>query len=140
MIDRNLARGLFCALVAIGFGAGSLRYSVGTLAHAGPGFFPLTVSCLLFAISVIMIGRSFFIEREPLQFNWKNIAYVAAGLVALVLASEHVSMILGIFLLVFIAALGGATYSWKRNLVVSAALVAVAFGFQHLLGLDLGLL
>ncbi|MBV8394612.1 MAG: tripartite tricarboxylate transporter TctB family protein [Alphaproteobacteria bacterium] len=140
MIDRNLARGLFCALVAIGFGLGALRYPVGNLAHAGPGFFPLTVSCLLLAVALMMIARSRFTTPAPLQFNWKNIAYVVAGLVSLVLASAHVSMILGIFLLVFISALGGASYSWKRNLIVSAALVAVAFGFQTLLGLDLGLL
>jgi hypothetical protein len=125
--------------VAIGFGIGSLRYPVGNLAHAGPGFFPLTVSCLLFGLSTIMIVRSFFATRQRLQFNWKNITFVVAGLVALVLASAHVNMILGIFLLVFIATLGGASYSWKRNIVISAALIAVAYAFQAFLGLELGL-
>jgi hypothetical protein len=139
MIDRNLARGLFCAVVGLGFGLGSLRYPFGSLAHAGPGFFPLTVSCLLGLIGIAMIIRSRFTEKVAFQFNWKNVAFVAAGLVSFVVAAERVSTILGIFLLVFIASIGGTTYSWKRNLIVSAALVAVAFAFQTFLGLNLEL-
>jgi hypothetical protein len=33
MIDRNLARGLFLAAVALAFGIGSLRYPIGDFAR-----------------------------------------------------------------------------------------------------------
>jgi hypothetical protein len=139
MIDRHMARGIFCAAVGIAFGAGALRYPIGTLAHAGSGFFPLMVSSALVAIAIIMIIRARFTKGAPLQFNWKNIAYVVVGLTGLVVMSEYFSMIAGIVWLVFVAAFGGTSYSWKRNLIVSAALIAVAFAFQKFLGLDLGL-
>jgi hypothetical protein len=41
--------------------------------------------------------------------------------------------------MVFVASLAGTSYSWKRSLKISAGLIAVAFAFQKLLGLNLPL-
>ena len=41
--------------------------------------------------------------------------------------------------MVFVASIAGSSYSWKRNLQISAGLIAVAFAFQRLLGLNLPL-
>jgi hypothetical protein len=48
-------------------------------------------------------------------------------------------MIVGIVFMVFVASLAATSRSWKRNLQISAGLIAVAFGFQKLLGLNLPL-
>ena len=48
-------------------------------------------------------------------------------------------MVVGIVVLVFVAALAGSSYSWKRNLQVSVGLILVAAAFQKLLGLNLKL-
>ena len=49
-------------------------------------------------------------------------------------------MMLGIAFMVFVAGFAGTSaYSWKRNLKITAGLIAVAFGFQKLLGLNLPL-
>jgi len=45
----------------------------------------------------------------------------------------------GIVVLVFTASMAGTAYSWKRNLQISAALIAVAIAFEKLLGLNLHL-
>jgi tripartite tricarboxylate transporter TctB family protein len=139
MNDRNLVRGLFLAALALAFGLGSLRYPIGTLSRAGPGLFPLLVSCLLFLIAVATIVRSRFVERLPLQFNLKNIALVLLALCGFSLVSRFVNMMAGIAFMVFVGTLAGTSYSWTRNLKISAGLIAVAFGFQKLLGLNLPL-
>jgi len=139
MNDRNLVRGLFLVAIALAFGLGSLRYPTGQFSRAGPGLFPLLVSCLLFLIGLVTVVRSRFVERVHLNVNMKNIAFILSSLCGFALISEHLNMIVGIVFMVFCAALAGTSYSVVRNLKVSAGLIAVAFAFQKLLGLNLPL-
>ena len=139
MNDRNLVRGLFLAAVALAFGLGALRYPTGDFTNAGPGLFPLLVSCLLFVIGVITIVRSRFVERVPLNFNPKNIALILLALCGFAVISRLLNMMAGIVFMVFVASYAGTSPSWKRSLKISAGLIAVAFGFQKLLGLNLPL-
>jgi hypothetical protein len=140
MIDKNLARGIFILLLALLFGVPALlHYPIGNFARGGPGLFPTMVSGILGVIGLAMVIRSRFIAREPLELNLKNIGIIIASLVAFALVSEHLNMIAGIVLMVFVAALAGTNYSWWRNVKVSAMLVLFAFGFQRLLGLNLPL-
>ena len=123
--------------ISLAFGLQSLSYKLGQFSHAGPGLFPLVVSCLLFLIGVITVTRSHFEQREKLNFNFKNIGLIVASLCGLALISAHVNMIAGIVFMVFCSAFAGTSYSVVRNLKVSAGLIAVAFAFQKLLGLNL---
>src|SRR5258708_40076270 len=103
MNDRNLVRGLFVIAISLAFGLGSLRYPIGQFSHAGPGLFPLLVSCLLFLVGLITAVRSRFVERVHLSFNMKNIAIILSSLCGFVVISEHLNMILGILFMVFCA-------------------------------------
>lgn len=138
-MNRNLVRALLLAVLALCFGAGSFRYSIGDLSDAGPGLFPLMISILLLVVSILMIVRSRYEPAVPLQIGMKRISLVLGGLVAFVLVSKAVGTLGGIVALVFITALAGTSYSWWRNLQVSIALIAVAFAMQTLLGLNIGL-
>lgn len=140
LIDRNLARGLFLVAIALVFGVTAWRnYPVGAFAHGGPGLFPILVSLLLGVIGLATLVRAHFERSEPLDLKLKNIGIIIASLCAFAVVSEHVNMILGIVLMVFIAALAGTNYYWMRNVKVAAVLVLFAFGFQRLLGLNLPL-
>lgn len=140
MIDKNLARGIFVVLLSLLFGLPAvLHYPIGNFARGGPGLFPTLVSCLLGVIGLSMVIRSRFTKPERLELNLKNIGIIVGSLVVFALASEHINMIVGIVLMVFIAALAGTSYSWWRNVKVAAMLVIFAFGFQRLLGLNLPL-
>ncbi len=139
MNDRNLVRGLFIVAISLVFGLGALGYQIGRFERAGPGLFPLMVSCLLFLIGVITVVRSRFVQRVPLEFNIKNIAIILASLCGFALISAHVNMIAGIVFMVFCAAFAGSSYSVMRNLKVAAGLIAVALAFQKLLGFNLPL-
>ncbi len=140
MKDRNLVRGLFLLVVSLAFGLQSLRYPIGEFSRAGPGLFPLMVSCLLFLIGLITVLRSRFVERVQPEFNMKNIAIILASLCGFALISEHLNMIAGITFMVFCASFAGtASYSVMRNLKIAAGLLAVALAFQKLLGFNLPL-
>lgn len=138
-MNRNLVRGLLLALLALGFGVGAFRYSIGDLSDAGPGLFPLMISGLLLAVAIMMIIRSRYEAAVPLRIEMKRISFVLGGLIGFVLASKAVGVLGGIVALVFITALAGRSYSWRQNLQVSIGLIAVAFALQTLLGLNIGL-
>jgi len=140
MNDRNLLRGLFLMAIALAFGLSSLRYPMGEFSRAGPGLFPLMVSCLLFLIGLFTVVRSRFVEHVHMAVNLKNIAIILASLGGFALISTHLNMIAGIVFMVFCASIAGtAKYSVKRNLMISAGLVCVALAFQKLLGFNLPL-
>jgi len=139
MNDRNLVRGLFLIAISLAFGLVSLRYPMGQFSRAGPGLFPLLVSCLLFLIGLITVVRSRFVERVDLNFNMKNIALILASLCGFALISEHLNMIAGIVFMVFCVSFAGTSYSVMRNLKISACLIAIALAFQKLLGFNLPL-
>ncbi len=139
MNDRNLARGLLLAFIALAFGLNALRYGIGTLSHAGPGLFPLIVSSMLLAIALANIVRSRIVPPLPLNFGLRNIALLIAALVAFALLSKFVNMIAGIVGMVLIASLASASRSLTRSLKIAAGLVVVAFAFKELLGLSLPL-
>lgn len=140
MKDRTLVRGLFLIALALIFGIGSLRYRIGEFRSAGPGLFPLLVSCLLLLIGVITVVRSRFVEHQPIDINLKNIALVLAGMVGFVLLSEHLNMMAGIAFMVFCVTFAGTSYSASRNLKIAAGLIGVAWLLYELLSLNLPLL
>src|SRR4051812_37629311 len=140
MLNQNLVRGVFLAVVALAFGLGALRYRLGDLGHAGPGLFPLLVSSLLLLIAILTIVQSRVIPFVPLDLNVKSIGLILLALLAFVVLSKLVSMVLGIVAMVFIASFAGSSgFSWKRNLQISAGLIIVAYAFQKFLGVNLRL-
>jgi hypothetical protein len=139
MNNRDLVKGIFLVAIALAFGLGSLRYPLGEFGRAGAGLFPLLVSSLLFLLGVAAVARSLITERVLINFNIKNISIIVVSLCGFALISEHLNMILGILFMVFCATLAGTSYSVVRNLKVAGFLIAVAFGFQKLLGLQLPL-
>jgi hypothetical protein len=139
MKDKNLLKGLFLILIALAFGLGALKYPVGKLERAGPGFFPMMVSSILGVLGLAMVVRSRFSQRVPMEFHVKNLAIIMASLVGFALLSRYVNMIVGIVFLVFCSALAGTSYSWTRNVILAAVLIVIAFVFEKGLGLQLPL-
>jgi Tripartite tricarboxylate transporter TctB family len=139
MNDLNLIKGCVLVAIALAFGLQSLHYPLGTFSRMGPGMFPLLVSGLLLLLGVAILVRSRLVKRVPIVFNGRNIVLILASLCGFALISEHLNMIAGIVFMVFCASLAGTSYSVARNLKIAAGLIAVAFAFQKLLGLQLPL-
>jgi Tripartite tricarboxylate transporter TctB family len=139
MNDRNLWRGLFISTVAVAFGAAAARYPLGDLAHVGAGLFPLMVSGLLLLVGVTMMARCLFLEKQPIDFKFRNVAIILTSLCGFAFVSQVVNMIAGIAFLVFFSGIAASSYSWKRNIKISVVLVLIAFAFRNFLGLNLPL-
>jgi hypothetical protein len=139
MKDRNVLKGIFLMAIALVFGVGALRYNIGRLERAGPGFFPLMVSSILFSLGLFMVVRSRFMDKAAIVFNLKNLCIVLGSLAGFALLTHLFNMIAGILVLVFGSGFAATTYSVRRNLAISAVLIGIAFVFQKGLGLQLPL-
>ena len=139
MNDQNLWRGLFISAVAVAFGAAAARYPLGDLAHVGPGLFPLMVSGLLLLVGVTMMARCLFVEKQPIDFRFRNVTIILASLCGFAFVSQVVNMIAGIVFLVSFSGIAASSYSWKRNIKISVVLILIAFAFRNFLGLNLPL-
>ena len=140
MNNLNLLRGLFLTAISLMFGLTSLTYSIGKLGKAGPGMFPLIVSAMLFMIGLATIIGSRYKPPVPIDYNFKNIAVVLLGLCGFAVISQHVNMILAVVFLVFSTAYAAKSFTVVRNLKIAAVLIAIAFAFKYLLGLNLPLI
>jgi hypothetical protein len=140
MNNQHLLRGLFLIVIALIFGIGSFQYKIGAFSRAGPGLFPLVVSGLVGVLGLLMVIRSRFMAPAPVDPRFKNAALILASLLGFALTSHYLNMILGILVMVFLAALAHRPFNLKRNLITAAVLLAIAFAFQKFLGLNLPLI
>jgi len=140
MPNRLLIRGFLLIAIALCFGVPAATYHVGDFFHAGPGLFPLLVSCVVGAIGLAMVVQSRIEQSESLAIGFKNIAIVLASLIGFVVIADHLKAIPAIVYLVFVSTLAGTDYSVRRNLMICAVLVVIAFAFSTLLGLNLPLI
>jgi hypothetical protein len=126
--------------ISLAFGLTSMTYSIGKLGKAGPGMFPLIVSGMLFAVGLVTVIRSFFAEPVAFNYNLKNIILVMVGLGGFAVISHHLNMVVAIIFLVFCTAYAAPSFTVMRNIKISACLIAIAFAFKYLLGLNLPLI
>uniref|UniRef100_A0A9E8CJP7 Tripartite tricarboxylate transporter TctB family protein n=1 Tax=Bosea sp. NBC_00436 TaxID=2969620 RepID=A0A9E8CJP7_9HYPH len=140
MINRNIIRALFVIAVALAFGIGALRYNLGTLAKAGPGLFPFTVSLVLGAMGLISLFRAKLVDPVPMSFPLKGISVILLSFFGFAAVSQYVNMIAGIVFLVFMSSLAGSTISISRNVKISVGLIILAVLLKNLFNLNLPLI
>lgn len=140
MKNKSIGTGVAFIAIAVLFGLNALHYTLGTIDQPGPGFFPLAVSVFLFLLGVsVSIGGSAE-AGEPVPYKFKNILIISAGLLGFAVATEWLGMIAGIFVLVFVSSLAATgKYRAGRAGMIGLVLVAIAFAFKYLLGLNLPL-
>lgn len=147
--NKDYYAGLLFTLVGSAFGWGALSYKVGSSARMGPGFFPLLLGGLLALLGLVMMVRAVHQadKHEPIgPWAWKPlVAIIAANLlfgVALgglpILNLPALGLVAGIYLLTFVASLGGDGFKLKEASLLATALAALSYlAFVLLLKLQL---
>jgi hypothetical protein len=127
------------AAVALFFLVQAPGLTLGSLSRPGPGLFPVLVASLLLLLALVMLARARFIEAVPLDFRFRNIALVAASLLAFALVSEYVNMLAGIAVMATMVSLASEDFSIPRAATIAGVLCLVAFAMKKLLGVQLPL-
>lgn len=130
---------IFLLLISGGGFYFSVRYGIGSIAHPGPGFFPLLSSLLmgLFSLALLIVFHS---EGERLWFElkWQRVIYVSGVMLFYGLSVEKLGFLLSNFIALVLLSYTIERPRWYVAILLSSA-IASAFDiiFRALLGLPL---
>lgn len=116
-----VAFGLFFA----GFGT---RYTFGSAARMGPGYFPTVLGCILMVLGII-IAVSGLAPKAPEQkvgrFAWSTLLLVLGPIVLFGLMLNTLGLILCLLMLIVISSYASHEFTWKAALGNAAVLIGL---------------
>ena len=121
------------------FALGASTYTIGTGARMGPGYFPLVLGVLLAIIGIAVTFTSLVVETEDGdkvgKFAWKPLFFIITanlvfgacigGLPSIGL--KPLGLIVGIYLLTYIASHAGTGHKFKEVVVLATILALLSY-------------
>jgi len=137
--QKDFFSGLMFMAVGIAFAWGASNYTIGNGARMGPGYFPLMLGILLAILGGAITFKALVVETvdgdKVGSFAWKplffiimaNLVFGAAlgGLPSIGL--PPLGLIVGIFLLTFIAANAGDEFNFKEVTILAIILAVMSY-------------
>lgn len=136
----------FMLLIGVATALGSLKYSMGTLARMGPGYFPLLLGILLALVGILLAITpespdeiSAHAQRKPFKAmvrqRLRPWSATITSIVAFILVGKYGGLVPATFTLIFLAALGDPKNSIKASVwlaigVVTFAVIAFHYGLR----------
>ena len=137
--QKDFYSGLMFAGVGAAFAMGATNYSIGSAARMGPGYFPLVLGVLLTVLGTAIAFKATVVETEdgdPVgRWGWRPLFFVLmanfvfgvllAGLPTL--GVPAMGLVVAIYGLTFIAALGSTEFRAKEVFVLATVLAAGSY-------------
>jgi putative tricarboxylic transport membrane protein len=140
-LSTDLLTGLlFLVIGAFAMIYGS-RYSLGTAARMGPGYYPLLASSGLVLLGLVLVVRSFLTTAEEIAaINLRPLLLILAGTLAFGLLIDRAGLIVAGLVLVFAARLADRDFRPLEVTILAICLVAFTLAiFRYGLGMPLRL-
>lgn len=131
-VDRNDLLGGLLLIVIGGFVAlyAGTHYQVGQPARMGPGFFPVSLGCILAGLGVVVTLLAFRTKIHaltPPPFRPRPLAAVLGAVLAFSFIVDRFGLVPATIVLVFIAAFAETPYKLKRTAILSVSLSLLAW-------------
>jgi hypothetical protein len=137
--QRDFFSGLMFMCVGVAFAWGASTYTIGNGARMGPGYFPLMLGVLLAILGGVVTFKSLVVETMDGDkigaFGWKPLFFIITanlvfgaclgGLPSIGL--PPMGLIVGIYLLTFIASHAGDEFNIKGVLVLATILAVMSY-------------
>ena len=146
--QKDFFSGLVFVVVGTAYAIGATNYKIGEAARMGPGYFPLILGIMLAVVGVIVTFKALVVETvdgdKVGSIAWKPLFFIiVANLAFGVLLGglprinfPSFGLIVAIYALVPIAALGGDEFKLKEVIVLATILAAASY-FAFIWGLKL---
>ena len=137
--QKDFFSGLMFTAVGVAFAWGATKYSVGTGARMGPGYFPLMLGVLMAILGGVITFKSMVIETEDGDKvgSWalKPLLFIIAAnlLFGLMLGGlpsikfPAFGLIVAIYVLTFVASLAGEEFNFKEVAVLATILAIMSY-------------
>ena len=137
--QKDFFSGLMFTAVGVAFAWGATKYSLGTAARMGPGYFPTMLGVLMAILGGVIIFKSLVVETEDGDkvgsWAWKPLLFIIAAnlLFGLMLGGlpkiklPAFGLIVGIYVLTFVASLAGDEFKFKEVAVLATILAIMSY-------------
>lgn len=138
--QKDFFAGLMFMVVGIAFAVGATNYNIGEGARMGPGYFPLMLGILLSIMGILVAFQSLVVETEDGErigsIAWKPLGFIIGANVLFgvclggiaALGIPALGLIVGIYVLTFVAALAGDEFDFKEVIILATALAVLSYG------------
>ena len=136
---KDMAAGLFFILVGIAGYGFVWDMPMGAAVRMGPGYIPKVLSVIVGAFGLLIAGRSFVIEGEPLD-AWKlrPLVIISASIFVFAFLIDSMGLVLASFLLMILSTVGGREFFWREMVIFSVLMsLGAVVVFHVLLGLPM---
>ncbi|MDT7522872.1 tripartite tricarboxylate transporter TctB family protein [Rhodoferax sp. TBRC 17198] len=137
--QKDFFAGLMFTVVGGSFAAGASQYTLGSGAKMGPGYFPLVLGVLLAIIGIAVTFTSLVVETEDGdkvgKFAWKPLFFIISANLVFgacigglpVIGLKPLGLIVGIYLLTYIASHAGDEHKFKEVAVLATILALLSY-------------
>lgn len=140
----DLAGGAIIALLGVGAILEGMKYSVGTLARMGPGFFPVWLGIILILLGLLVAATADPVAEEDMEHDiskdppeWRGWGCVVAGVIAFIIVGRWGGLVPATFALVLISAMGDRETTFFKSVILAIGVTIVGtFIFSYLLQLQ----
>lgn len=147
--QKDFLAGLMFTIVGIGFAWGATNYTIGEGARMGPGYFPLMLGILLAILGLVITFTALVVETETGDkvgaIAWKPLVFIIGSNILFgiclggipKLGIPSLGLIVGIYVLTFVASLAGEEHKSKEVIVLATVLAIISYlAFIKLLNLQ----
>ena len=138
---KDFWSGLIFIAIALGFIGLARRYNLGDMHRMGPALFPVIIGVLLAGLGLIIAGRAFVLDGQPVpRFVARPILISLLAMVLFGIALQWLGLIAAIAALVFVGSFASPESRLLPTAALAAALIVFSVGvFVFLLGLPIPL-
>jgi hypothetical protein len=124
---KDFWSGLIFVVVGLSFVAMAGGYRIGDMHRLGPGMFPMLVGGLMAALGLVLAGRAFAIDGEPIaRFQARPIGVGLLGIMVFGLLLRPFGLVLAIVALVCVSALAGKQFKAIETLILAIVLAGLS--------------
>lgn len=137
--QKDFFSGLMFTVVGVAFAWGATKYSIGTGARMGPGYFPLMLGILMAILGAVITFKALVVETEDGDkigsWAWKPLFFIIAAnlLFGLMLGGlpsikfPAFGLIAAIYALTVVSAMAGEEFRLKEVLVLATVLAIMSY-------------
>ena len=115
------------------------KYTIGSAARMGPGYFPRVLGILLIVLGSILALRAFKLNGPPIpRWKWRPTLIVLGSVVLFGQIVQTVGLALSTVMLIVLASAASHEFRWKEAVIAGVALAALSDGV-FIIGLKLTL-
>lgn len=118
--------GVMFVVLGIGFALGATKYSMGTAARMGPGYFPFWLGVCLALLGGVVAFNAMKEKAEKTElekFDFRILAIIIGSVVFAGIVLNILGVYITVFLLVFLSSLASHEFSWKVAAITGIFLV-----------------